>query len=409
MVQMKIGRLSKVSGLSRSTIHHYMNVGILHKPSKTGLNLFVYDESHLERLRQIRELKEKQRLSLIEIREVLKDEALAEKAPQLQAPDRAELEAGLSFIEEKKERESTREKREMILDAAIALFSEKGYENTKISDITDRMKMGKGTFYIYFKNKEELFLECIDRLTTVIVPREAWDEIRNEQDPRAKGYKRTTAFLNAFPGFRGILNLLRVALGGDDPRQAQKAKETYKLLCAPMERAIQSRIDAGDIPPDCDKELLAFISLVVAEGLGYWQMINPSYTVQDLSHIPSDAIERLFSRPETEQLEADENPQCPCEVRDRQGVTVELRSTRLGDRPFLPGKMGNATVEIELDRISEVGFREHNALIQADVTLKDGQAMTVEMEGRLLITGETHFGSYKAPIEGISHISFREQ
>jgi len=42
------------------------------------------------------------------------------------------------------------------------LFSEKDYYGTKISDITNRLKISQGTFYNYFKNKEDIFTYIIE-------------------------------------------------------------------------------------------------------------------------------------------------------------------------------------------------------------------------------------------------------
>ena len=53
------------------------------------------------------------------------------------------------------------QKKEMILDAALLLFSEKGYDNTKISEIADAAGIGKGTVYEYFDAKDTIFLELI--------------------------------------------------------------------------------------------------------------------------------------------------------------------------------------------------------------------------------------------------------
>jgi AcrR family transcriptional regulator len=43
--------------------------------------------------------------------------------------------------------------------AAQKVFLEKGYKSTNISDITNEAGMAVGSFYKYFKSKEELFLE----------------------------------------------------------------------------------------------------------------------------------------------------------------------------------------------------------------------------------------------------------
>lgn len=51
-----------------------------------------------------------------------------------------------------------------ILDVAEELFVTKGYNKTTIIDILDRVGIAKGTFYYYFKSKEEVMDEIIFRV-----------------------------------------------------------------------------------------------------------------------------------------------------------------------------------------------------------------------------------------------------
>jgi AcrR family transcriptional regulator len=44
-----------------------------------------------------------------------------------------------------------------ILDAALALFAEKGFAGTRMDDIAARAGITKGTIYLYFKSKEAMF------------------------------------------------------------------------------------------------------------------------------------------------------------------------------------------------------------------------------------------------------------
>ena len=53
------------------------------------------------------------------------------------------------------------QKRNKLFDTAFDLFTTKGIEETSVSDITDRAKVAKGTFYLYFKNKQELEAKLI--------------------------------------------------------------------------------------------------------------------------------------------------------------------------------------------------------------------------------------------------------
>lgn len=53
-------------------------------------------------------------------------------------------------------REKTKEKQ--ILDAAIQLFTSKGYQATRMEDIAKMAGISKGLTYFYYKNKEDLFM-----------------------------------------------------------------------------------------------------------------------------------------------------------------------------------------------------------------------------------------------------------
>jgi TetR/AcrR family transcriptional regulator, repressor for uid operon len=49
------------------------------------------------------------------------------------------------------------EVKEKIVQAAITTFSKYGYDKTRMDDIAKNANLGKGTLYLYFKSKEELF------------------------------------------------------------------------------------------------------------------------------------------------------------------------------------------------------------------------------------------------------------
>lgn len=51
------------------------------------------------------------------------------------------------------------EKRERIIEAARTLFAEKGYKKTNVAMITKAAGLATGTYYLYFKSKDSLFME----------------------------------------------------------------------------------------------------------------------------------------------------------------------------------------------------------------------------------------------------------
>jgi DNA-binding transcriptional MerR regulator len=76
--RLRMRDLVRLSGLPRETIHFYIQQGLLPRPLKTGRNTALYPAQHLERLRRIRELQERQFLPLKAIRAVL-DESYGER------------------------------------------------------------------------------------------------------------------------------------------------------------------------------------------------------------------------------------------------------------------------------------------------------------------------------------------
>lgn len=74
--------LVRESGLPRETIHFYKLQGLLPAPIKTGRNTALYTREHLERLRHIRELQERQFLPLKAIRAILDESADEDFTPE---------------------------------------------------------------------------------------------------------------------------------------------------------------------------------------------------------------------------------------------------------------------------------------------------------------------------------------
>lgn len=55
----------------------------------------------------------------------------------------------------------SKDKRERIIDAAIKLFTRLGYHQTKLDEVAKQAEIGKGTLYLYFKSKEDLFVKSL--------------------------------------------------------------------------------------------------------------------------------------------------------------------------------------------------------------------------------------------------------
>ena len=59
------------------------------------------------------------------------------------------------------------DKRRQILDGALEGFLAKGYDAASMSEIARASGVSKGTLYVYFKNKEELFDDIVSGVCKV--------------------------------------------------------------------------------------------------------------------------------------------------------------------------------------------------------------------------------------------------
>ena len=57
--------------------------------------------------------------------------------------------------------DNSRRQREAITSAAVSVFSKKGFHQASVEEIARRAGVGKGTIYLYFDNKSQLFAAAV--------------------------------------------------------------------------------------------------------------------------------------------------------------------------------------------------------------------------------------------------------
>ena len=72
------------------------------------------------------------------------------------------------------------EKRNRLLDAANTLFIEKGVSSTTIADICNMANIAKGTFYLYYKDKEDILRALTKRISLTIL-KMSYETVKNVQ------------------------------------------------------------------------------------------------------------------------------------------------------------------------------------------------------------------------------------
>ena len=298
--------------------------------------------------------------------------------------------------------EKPSEKKSEIIDKAIEFFSKNSIANARIEDITKATGIGKGTLYLYFKDKRDLLFHCIERLTTTIVPKEVWLDIREETNYKLRFQKRLAAFLRAYPTFCGILGLVNQSLESDDPALAKKAGEAYRLLAGTLIKDLRWAVNHGWVRK-IDEDVIAFIMLGVGEALGNMMRIDTRYSIAKITEIAWDFMITGIGVSATAKTE--EAGSLFWELRDHNDNSVILRDICSNDMSYLSGRLGEGELQIPLNNTSSIEVRNGNNALSILVMMKNGKSVTLAVNGDTYITGETEFGQYEIPLRRVARIT----
>ncbi|MBU1209058.1 MAG: TetR/AcrR family transcriptional regulator [Pseudomonadota bacterium] len=76
-------------------------------------------------------------------------------------------------------------KHQKILKAAVKVFAEKGFYNSRVSEIAKEANVADGTIYLYFKNKDDILISLFEEEFGQIVENTR-KELEKEKDPLQK-------------------------------------------------------------------------------------------------------------------------------------------------------------------------------------------------------------------------------
>ncbi len=75
------------------------------------------------------------------------------------------------------------ERREQVLRSAVEVFAHKGYHATSVGDIIKRARIARGTFYLYFENKHQIFEAILEMALQGLVSRLRRIELSPQSPP----------------------------------------------------------------------------------------------------------------------------------------------------------------------------------------------------------------------------------
>lgn len=149
-----------------------------------------------------------------------------------------------------------------LLRAAEAVFGEKGYERASIADITRRGGVALGTFYVYFPDKQSIFVEVVDelgaRLRRLIASSVEGCQTRMEVE--REGLR---AFFQFASKHRNLYRIVRQAEFVDEACY----RRYYERFARGYARGLSKAMDDGEVRR-MDAETLAYCLMGMGDFLG---------------------------------------------------------------------------------------------------------------------------------------------
>ncbi len=154
-----------------------------------------------------------------------------------------------------------------ILDAAFEEFVERGYVATRVEDIATRIGVTKGTIYVYFETKEQLFEAMIRHIST---PLEdlliSGNELKGTAMERLR--KNIELIYDLIINDRKLRELMRFVIA-EGSRFPHIVDRHHDIFIDPLERQMQSLIDDGVKLGEFRAAPAAFADAVVAPAIAF--------------------------------------------------------------------------------------------------------------------------------------------
>jgi AcrR family transcriptional regulator/predicted DNA-binding transcriptional regulator AlpA len=263
MRPLSISELENETGVGRSTIHHYIRVGLLPPAQKASPTRAVYDESHAELLKEITRMK-REGLRLKQIEEEL--------SPRIEAA----VERGVDLVAQQNE-----DARNAILEAAARRFAELGYEQTRISDICKGLGVTAPLLYSHFPSKRHLFIACFQVYYNWIHA-ELEQHIRETQDTAARGVWRIWAGYARQAYSPDLQALARVEAFHPESELRPLVRKTYEKMLADPITELAAQRKPGANPGLFDDELAVYALLGALENMQMRASWDNRYSTEDV-------------------------------------------------------------------------------------------------------------------------------
>jgi AcrR family transcriptional regulator len=157
------------------------------------------------------------------------------------------------------------ERRAQVLRHAKRVFARKGYHRTNVADIILRARIARGTFYLYFRNKREIFEVLLDQALRELSERIRRIRMAPEEPTPTDQLRANLARVLEFVLMERELTdiVLNHAVGFDRELDA-RILDFYDQIVAKIQRSLDLGVQMG-LVRDCDTHTVAYSILGVVK------------------------------------------------------------------------------------------------------------------------------------------------
>lgn len=147
------------------------------------------------------------------------------------------------------------EKFDLILEAAIKVFAEKGFAYARVSDVAKGAGVADGTIYLYFNSKEDILISLVEEKMTLFVYSLAKD-LSKEEDYFQKLRKIVGTHLAFLGGDRDLAMVTQIEMRQSDSGIRLALSEPIRRYFRLIEEVVREGQSKGDFASDIDPSLL---------------------------------------------------------------------------------------------------------------------------------------------------------
>jgi len=194
-------------------------------------------------------------------------------------------------------RVKTQDRRDAIIQAAMAVFSEVGFERASMSEIALRVGGSKATLYGYFASKEDLYVAAMQEaiaaqageISRILDP--ARSDVRAVLEAFAIAYLDKVTSPDILASKRAM-----IGQGGASSLAAQLYEHVERYVWAPVAAYLESLMDRGVLRPADARIATHQLQGLLDAGLIEPSLhgVAPRLTIKDAAPVAVDAFLRIY-------------------------------------------------------------------------------------------------------------------